>query len=234
MAREPTTSGSRNVKSFEHLDLRVCSVDCVGLTLLIARSEAWLQEAHQLWNELKKLKAGTPLRNSGASASSDAPAATVATTAPDTDSVSAESKPDVEVVDLSMTMLPEEPEDPVIKAARDKSLEEMDRIHLFTEKTLLFEELRQKMSPTTKLSVLIDAQTSRSKVNLDYLEAVREFVRAAGRKPQATNLDSASSADPARPKPYTGLARYTVCIIIGQRTGSENLIAFHDSVGVAV
>ena len=51
-----------------------------------------------------------------------------------------------------------------------------------------------KMSLSSKFGVLIDAQTSRLKINLDYMEAVRDFLAA------------------------TAVGRYSVCVVIGHRT----------------
>ena len=106
----------------------------------------------------------------------------------------ATEKPDIEMVDLSMAELPEEAEDPVEKNAREQSLEQLDHVHLFNDKSLLFDAMRQKMSLSSKFGVLIDAQTSRLKINLDYMEAVRDFLAA------------------------TAVGRYSVCVVIGHRT----------------
>ena len=98
------------------------------------------------------------------------------------------------MMDLSMAELPEEPEDPLEKNAREQSLEQLDHVHLFNDKSLLFDAMRQKMSLNSKFCVLIDAQTSRLKINLDYMEAVRDFLAAAA------------------------VGRYGVCVVIGHRT----------------
>ena len=153
-----------------------------------------LQEAHQLWLELKKQKAGTPLESSPQAAAASSAEAPPTVADPSVSASPATEKPDIEMVDLSMAELPEEPEDPVEKNAREQSLEQLDHVHLFNDKSLLFDAMRQKMSLSSKFGVLIDAQTSRLKINLDYMEAVRDFLAA------------------------TAVGRYSVCVVIGHRT----------------
>ena len=159
-----------------------------------------MQEAHQLWIEIKKLKAGTTLKenaNANTAGTTECPSTVSDTERQDQEVV------DIEMTDLAMIELAEEPEDPVEKSAREKSQEQLNHILIFREKVLLFEQLRLRMSVTgvsSKLCILIDAQTSRAKVNVDYLEAVRDFLVS------------------------NNIPRYSICFVLGQRLEWEKSI----------
>ncbi|CAE7712003.1 ARSK [Symbiodinium sp. CCMP2592] len=167
-------------------------------------------EVNQLWLEFKKQKAGAALVSKKPEATmkeeaKDAPTGQTQTeTLSDTATASGTS---IEVVDLSMTVLPEEPEDPVQKAAREKSHAELDHVFIQTDKSLLLEAVIQKMTNSSqKVCCIIDAQTSRAKVSLDYVEIFRNFVVGHG------------------------LTRYSFVVIVGQRI--DLLHAVHTKVAV--
>lgn len=154
------------------------------------------EEVNQLWNEFKKQKAGAALVNKKTGATTEAAATPDKAASGETQTVSdkATATAEIEVVDLSMTVLPDEPEDPVEKAARQKSHAELDHIIINADKSLLLEALSQKIANVSqKVCCIVDAQTSRPKVNLDYIEMFKNFV--AGH----------------------GLRRYSLAVIVGQR-----------------
>lgn len=159
------------------------------------------QEVNQLWTEFKKQKAGAALVSKTTEATTKEEAKDDKAPSGQTQTLSdtaTASGTNIDVIDLSMTVLSEEPEDPVEKAAREKSHAELDHIFIQTDKSLLLDAVTQKMtSSSQKVCCIIDAQTSRAKVNLDYVETFKTFVVGHG------------------------LTRYSFVVIVGQRPGFQ-------------
>ena len=161
----------------------------------------WLsKEVRDLWQLFLKTKAGEAAGNAPPAQAAEEKAANGASSnANDEDEIEADGQSgiDLSMIESQMEVVEE---DPVKVAAVQEAHKITDRIKVHRVQAEGLEQAAKAYVSGSKLGIIVDCQTSRVKVNVDYLEAIKAHL-------QKNNI-----------------TRYSIAIIVGSRPGRCNTI----------
>ena len=160
----------------------------------------WLsKEVRDLWQLFLKTKAGEAAGNAPPAQASEEGAANGASNANDEEEIEADGQSgiDLSMIESQMEVVEE---DPVKVAAVQEAHKITDRIKVHQVQAEGLEQAAKAYVSGSKLGIIVDCQTSRVKVNVDYLEAIKAHL-------QKNNI-----------------TRYAIAIIVGSRPGRCNAI----------